>query len=86
MDETIDRIPAPTCQDQLALNFGEPEECVYHESADNSGGGCKSCNGGTPNGNGNGNGTNGFLGFSRSNWMWIILAAIVGYYLWKKNG
>jgi hypothetical protein len=83
-------IPAPTtCQDTLAINYGAQEPCKYagHDPEH-----CETCNG-NGNGNGNGaasNGTNGngttFLGMKMTNWVWIILGAIVVYYFWKKRG
>lgn len=80
------RAPEPTtCQDSLALNYGEPEECRYAgtDQPDPSDEPCTTCNGtGTTT---NGNGTTKFFGIKKGMWIWLILGAIVAYYLWQRG-
>ena len=72
-----------TCNDPLAINYGEVGDCEFKgfdpETPDDENGGC-GCNGGT-------NGTNGntYLGIKRSTWIWIVIGAIVAYYIYKRN-
>lgn len=76
-------IPAPDiCDDPLAINFQEVGDCEYRgfDPEDNTTNendcGC---------GGSNGSGTTGYLGMSKKTWMWIIIAAIAGYYFYKNR-
>jgi hypothetical protein len=83
--------PPLSCDDPLALNYGDSAECVFAEPSDdtlsgtttNTHGGNGGCNGGC-NG-GVQNGSTGFMGMKRSTWIWIIVGAIAAYYFCKKR-
>ena len=74
------------CNDPLATNFQEEGECEFHgydpennidnNTSQNSDCGC---------GGSNGSGTIKYLGMGKKSWIWIIIAAIVAYYFYKKR-
>tara|TARA_R110000824_G_scaffold93950_4_gene227100 strand:- start:3446 stop:3757 length:312 start_codon:yes stop_codon:yes gene_type:complete len=64
------------CEDPLALNDGEKAPCEY--TSENSGG-CSTC------GKNSSNTKRGLFGMSKKTWIWIIVGAIVVYYMSKKG-